>query len=346
MASEKRLLQIDGAMGEGGGQIVRSALGLSLVTGHPFFIRNIRAGRRKPGLRRQHLAAVRAATRIGQAQVEGATLGSMALCFTPGRPQPGRYRFDVGTAGSCTLVLQAVLPALLTASGPSQLLLEGGTHNPFAPPFEFLEHAFLPLIRRMGAGVQAVLERPGFFPAGGGRLKVDVEPASQWERLELLERGEVRCCRARAAVAHLPRSIAERELDMVRRMGWGEQCLEIRQVEDSQGPGNVLTVSVECEQTAEVFTGFGRRGVPAERVASSTVQEAQEYLQAGVPVGRHLADQLLIPMALAGGGRFRTLEPTRHTQTNAEVLEMFLPVEVDIQPSAAEDWCITVRRNS
>ena len=172
------MLTINGSQGEGGGQILRTALAMSLVTGKPFRIVRIRAGRKKPGLLRQHLTAVQAAAQIGQATVEGAAIGSQELTFTPGEIRPGEYRFAVGTAGSATLVLQAVLPALLTAPGLSVLTLEGGTHNPFAPPFDFLHRSYLPLVNRMGPTVEARLERPGFYPAGGGKFVVTVEPAA------------------------------------------------------------------------------------------------------------------------------------------------------------------------
>jgi RNA 3'-terminal phosphate cyclase (ATP) len=194
------LVRIDGSAGEGGGQILRSALALALATGRPFEITNIRAGRKKPGLLRQHLTAVTAAAAVSGTQAPGARLGAGELRFTPGAIAPGEYRFAVGTAGSTTLVLQTVLPPLLVARGPSTLILEGGTHNPYAPPFDFLAKAFLPLVARMGPRVEAVLERPGFYPAGGGCIRVRVEPAPRLERLDLLERGEIhRPRRARQA---------------------------------------------------------------------------------------------------------------------------------------------------
>ena len=166
------MLLIDGSQGEGGGQILRTALGLSLVTGTAFRIEKIRAGRAKPGLLRQHLTAVNAATVIGDALVDGAELGSPALVFRPRSVRPGAYRFAVGTAGSASLVLQTVLPPLLTAGASSILTLEGGTHNPWAPPFDFLARAFLPLLERMGAPVRAAIQRYGFYPAGGGQFTV------------------------------------------------------------------------------------------------------------------------------------------------------------------------------
>lgn len=341
------MIVIDGSQGEGGGQILRSSLALSLVTGRPFRIEKIRAGRKKPGLMRQHLTAVEAAAAIGQAEVEGAGIGSQLLVFTPKAINAGKYHFAVGTAGSCTLVLQTILPALLTADAPSEVILEGGTHNPFAPPFDFLAKAFLPLIGRMGPKVSADLHRPGFYPAGGGKFTVSIEPATGLQRLDLLERGAVIKHAARAMVARLPRQIGERELKVVRdRLGWSEACCHVEEAGSSPGPGNILCVEVESEYCTEVFTGFGEVGVRAEKVAKDTVQQVEEYLSAAVPVGPYLADQLLLPMAMAGGGSFRTLSPTRHMTTNAEVIRLFLPVEVEMRQHAPNDWEIRVEKRT
>ena len=320
------MILIDGSQGEGGGQILRSALALSLVTGTPFRIDNIRAGRAKPGLLRQHLTAVQAATTIGSAETLGAIIGSSRLDFKPGKVQAGNYAFAVGTAGSATLVLQTVLPALLTLSAPSTLMLEGGTHNPFAPPFDFLERVFLPLIARMGPRVTATLERSGFYPAGGGRLTVTIEPAARLERLELMERGAIRTQHARALVAHLGTKIAERELCVAgHKLGWPRECLHVVEVENSPGPGNVLLLEIESEHITEVFTGFGEKSRSSEEVAHLAVEQARTYLATGVPVGPHLADQLLMPLALGAGGSFVTGKLTCHSTTNIDVIKRFLP---------------------
>jgi RNA 3'-terminal phosphate cyclase (ATP) len=339
------MLVIDGTQGEGGGQILRSSLSLSLVTGEPFRITGIRAGRAKPGLMRQHLTAVKAARDVGAAEVAGDTLGSQELTFSPSTVAPGRYHFTVGTAGSATLVLQTVLPALLTAPAPSTLTLEGGTHNPFAPPFEFLAQAFLPVVRRMGAGVTATLERPGFYPAGGGRITARIEAFSALQPVDLLERGRIKSRRARAVVAKLPLKIAERELRVLEReLGWNRSDLRAEECRISSGPGNVLIVIVECEHATEVFTGFGQKGVPAEKIAHQVAREVQRFLPAEVPVGRHLADQLLIPMALSGGGRFLTVAPSRHLTTNAAILRLFLAVQIAIRQQREHVWEIVVSR--
>ena len=336
------MITIDGSYGEGGGQILRTALALSLVTGKPFSINNIRAGRKKSGLMRQHLTAVNAAVEIGDAAIEGNRIGSQAFTFEPATIKPGSYRFAIGSAGSCTLVFQTILPALLIAGEPSEIILEGGTHNPFAPPFDFLEKAFLPVINRMGPAVRAVLEKPGIFPAGGGRFKVSVDPADL-NRVDLIERGKVIDRRARAAVAKLPVSIANRELKVIRdELEWAREQLAVVDVEDSQGPGNILSVEIVSENVTEVFTGFGQKGISAEKVAKRTVRAVREYLAADVPVGRYLADQLLLPMAMAGGGKFRTLSPTKHTITNAEIIKKFIDVEIAVNECDQNQWEIEI----
>ena len=323
---------IDGSTGEGGGQILRTSLALSMVTGQPFRMTNIRAGREKPGLMRQHLTAVNAAATICSATVEGATIRSQSLHFAPGSIAAGNYTFSIGTAGSTTLVLQTVLPALLTASGPSSLTLEGGTHNPFAPPIDFLDRAFLPLINRMGPTVHVALERAGFYPAGGGRIIVNISPTPMLTLFHLPERGEIKLKLANAVVAALPGEIAVRELARVEKMlGWTAEQLQIRQLPNEWGPGNLFTLEVHSEHVTEVFTGFGTKGVTAEAVAEAPIQKLRKYLAAGVPVGEYLADQLLLPLAIAGGGSFVTMAPSRHTLTNIEVIAKFLPVRLDVK---------------
>ncbi|MFQ5599700.1 MAG: RNA 3'-terminal phosphate cyclase [Candidatus Krumholzibacteriia bacterium] len=326
------MLTIDGSFGEGGGQILRSALALSLVTGREFRIERIRARRTRPGLLNQHLAAVMAAAAVGRAEVEHAEIGAQELIFHPGVVRPGDYTFRVGTAGSATLVLQTVLPALMTASGPSSLIAEGGTHNPQAPPFDFVAKVYLPLLRRFGPGVRAKLGRHGFYPAGGGRIHLTVEPVKTLCRLDLLERGDVRACRCKAVIANLPRHVAEREIRVLRRkLHLEPDSVRVEEVE-SQGPGNAVIVEVECAHVTEVYTGFGQKGVRAEIVAERVAKQVHRYLDAGVPVGEHLADQILLPMALAGGGAFVTLPLSLHARTNQEILKKFLGIEVEELP--------------
>lgn len=323
------LLRLDGSVGEGGGQILRTALSLSALTGRPFAIERIRANRKKPGLLRQHLTAVRAAAALCGASVEGAEPGSQSLRFEPGPVAAGDYSFAIGTAGSTTLVMQTVLPPLLTAGGASRVTIEGGTHNPLAPPVDFFERSFLPLVRRMGARVELRLERCGFYPAGGGRIVAEVEPVPSLAPFELVERSPVLRRSARALVASVPRGVAERELAVVREaFGLSADDVSVVELLRGQGPGNVLTIELGMEHHSEVFTGFGERGVRAEAVAAAAVEEARAYLASGEPVGEHLADQLVIPLAMAGGGRFRTGPASRHLTTNVEVVRQFVDVPV------------------
>jgi RNA 3'-terminal phosphate cyclase (ATP) len=312
---------VDGARGEGGGQVLRTALAISLLTGEPVKVENIRAGRKRPGLMRQHLTAVRLATEVGNASVDGAEPGSQELVFRPRAVQGGDYVASVGTAGSATLVLQTVLPALLTARSRSTLVLEGGTHNPLAPPFDFLALAFLPLVNRMGPRIDAELQRPGYYPAGGGRIRVTVEPVSRLSRLELLERGNLQTYGARAVVAGLSPEIAKRELAVLnRRLGWAGDVLKVIQRPDEEGPGNVVMAMLESALVTEVVTGFGEKGRSAESVAEQVATEVQEYLDSNVPVGSHLADQLLILLAMSGSGVFRTLKLSSHARTQIDLL--------------------------
>jgi RNA 3'-terminal phosphate cyclase (ATP) len=337
------MLVIDGSHGEGGGQMLRTSLALSMITGRPFRMVNVRARRSKPGLMRQHLTALQAAATVSEADISGAQVGSTELEFRPRSVRGDDYSFSIGTAGSTCLVLQTLLPALVLADAPSTVVLEGGTHNPTCPPFEFLARAYLPLLRRMGASVELTLERPGFYPAGGGRLRATIKPVERLGSFELLERGQLRTQHAHALVSMLPRSVAERELAVVaQRFGWERARLRTGVVTDALGPGNVLLIEFESEHVTEVFAGFGERGVSAEIVAERACAEAAAYVAAGVPVGAHLADQLLLLLALSGGGAFRTLEPTAHTFTQAQVIPLFLPARILTERTRDGSWLVRV----
>jgi RNA 3'-terminal phosphate cyclase (ATP) len=243
-------------------------------------------------------------------------------------------------------VLQTVLPALLVAEGESNLTLEGGTHNPLAPPFDFLAKVYLPLVNRMGPAVEAQLVRPGFYPAGGGRVAVRISPSRRFSRFELLQRGEITARRVRALVANLPRHIAQRECRTItEKTGWDESCFAVEEVKGSRGPGNVVMIELEAASVTEVFTGFGQLGVKAEEVAMQALRDAREYLAAGVPVGRHLADQLMLPLAIGihlgtGGGVFRTMKLTRHSTTHLAVIREFLGVDAQVSDEGADDCLV------
>ncbi len=335
------MLLIDGSAGEGGGQVLRTALGLSLVTQTPFRIVNIRGRRPKPGLLRQHLTCVQAAAAIGRAEVEGAALGASELVFRPTALVAGQHEFSIASAGSTTLVLQSVLPGLLRANGVTTLTIEGGTHNGLAPPYEFLARSFLPVLSKMGAKVEVKLLRAGFEPAGGGRLELKVTPGPL-APLELMGRGKLLSREAVAMVSAVPLKVAHRELAVVREeLGFSDEQLRVEEV-SSPGPGNALVLTLEHEHVTGVFVGLGARNITAEKVARRACGEVRRELRTDAPVGLHLADQLLIPMALAGGGTFRTVEPTEHTRTQFELIPRFLGVKFESVPEGNGTWRIKI----
>ena len=322
------MIIIDGAEGEGGGQVVRNACALSLVTGQPFRITDIRGRRSKPGLMRQHVTAIEAACRIGNAGCDGLAVGSSEMTFTPGSVTAGDYHFKVGTAGSTSLVLQTILMPLILADAPSRLTIEGGTHNMMAPPFDFIERCFLPVINRMGPRVEARLIRHGFYPRGGGRIEIVIEPAPL-QRIECVERGALIDCSAAALFTGLPFDVADRELATARNYlpEWPAEAFAVRQLPEDRGPGNVLMLEARFEQATEIVSGFGQLGVPAERLAKQAAGRMAGYLARDAFAGPYLQDQLLLPMALAGGGRFTSVKPSQHSLTAGTIIERFLGLE-------------------
>jgi RNA 3'-terminal phosphate cyclase (ATP) len=294
---------------------------------------------------RQHLAAVLAARDIGGADALDVGLGATELEFRPGRPKGGEYRFAVASAGSACLVVQTVLMPLLLADGPSVLVVEGGTHNPTAPPWEYLARVLFPLLERMGARVRGTLERHGFYPAGGGRVRVEIEPVAKLGSLVLLERGAIVSRSARVLLAHIPPHVGEREVrSLCERLTGFESRVTVVQVEDSAGPGNAVLIELECEHVTEIFAAFGERGLRAEVVAERAADQLLEYLAHDAPVGPHLADQLMLPLALAGEGAFRTCALTAHSRTNLDVIRRFLPARAEVRERAANDVVVELAR--
>jgi len=339
----KTLLTIDGSQGEGGGQILRTSLALAMCLGKPFEITRIRAERQRPGLQPQHMTAVTAAAAIVDAELDGAEIGSQRLVFRPKQVKPGDYFFSTGTAGSTSLVLQTLLPALMMADKPSTLVLEGGTHNPSAPPYDFLAHAFLPLIQRMGPGISCRLERTGFAPRGGGIVHISIEPVKRLKPLEITGRGRILQQKAEVLLAHLPEHIAYRELRVIAdSLGYAPHQLHYQAVDNAYGPGNIVLITLHTEVLSEVFSAFGKHGLPAEDVAAQAVNEVKAYLHSGAAAGKHLADQLLIPLALAAQGAFLTQKPSLHTLTNMAVIRQFMAMEFKCTQVSHGAWLISL----
>jgi RNA 3'-terminal phosphate cyclase (ATP) len=289
---------------------------------------------------RQHLASVKAATAVSGATVEGDALGSTALQFVPGAIKAGTYEFSIGTAGSSTLVLQTVVPALLYAPGQSVVHVSGGTHNSKAPPAEFLQRAYGRALSDMGAQVDFRLERAGFYPAGGGAVRATIHPLQGWRKLSLEARGERREAYAESLVAAVPAGVASRELDCVAKaMGWADDQLRFQPLPNDWGPGNALLITLDHEHVTEVFVAFGEKARRAEEVARDVVAQARRYIASGAAVSEHLADQLLVPAALAGGGSFTMDVVSQHTLTNAEVIQRFLPVTISFEREERHATC-------
>jgi RNA 3'-terminal phosphate cyclase (ATP) len=273
---------------------------------------------------RQHVTAVEAACAISGAEAEGLAVGARELVFRPGATRPGEYAFAVGTAGSAALVLQTVLAPLALASGPSRLVLEGGTHNPQAPPFDFLLRVFLPALARMGPKVEARLVRHGFYPRGGGRIEVDIAPAPL-RPAEFMERGALRGVSARTVFAAIPFGVAERIMTAARGKlaDWPEDAFAYRQLPVDEGPGVALLLEAEFDHACEIVTGFGQFGVRAETLGEKAAGRMAGFLAGAAYAGPYLADQLILPMALAGGGAFTTVKPGDHLLTAAKIAEKF-----------------------
>lgn len=342
------MLIIDGSYGEGGGQVLRTSLALSAITGQPVRIEKIRAGRRKPGLRPQHLTVVRALAKVCDAKVEGARLNAQEVTFTPqAHPQAGTYTFDVaqaargGSAGSVTLLFQAVALPLALAAGTSQLTLRGGTHVAWSPPFDYLKRVYLPTLARMGVQAKVNIRKWGWYPIGGGEMQATVQgragaaPAG----LDLLERGALQRVRGLSASSNLPKHIRVRQeqsaLHALRASGINARVDAVDA--PSKGQGTVVFLWAEFENVLAGFTSLGERGKPAERVAQEAVQDLLNFREAGGALEEHLADQLVLPLALAEGrSQFTTASVSDHLLTNAWVVNRFFPGTVRVEGAEGE----------
>lgn len=327
------MIAIDGRMGEGGGQVLRSALTLSLLTGQPVQFTHIRANRSKPGLGFQHLMAVQAAAQISHAHVEGDRIGAQTLLFAPGEVLPGDYHFDIRTAGATSLVLQTLLLPLALAAAPAQISITGGTHVPWSPCFHYLDWHWRVMLARLGIPFALDMPRAGFYPQGGGIVLAKLPGAARIHGLQLAERGGLVRVRGLSAVANLPEEIAVRQRNRALRQLQALDCgIDIGLAElPAQSPGTVLVLLAEFERSQACFFALGARGKRAEAVADEAVDELRKFLATDGAVDRWMADQLLLPLACAGQPSvLRTSEVTTHLLTHADVIRKFLPVRISI----------------
>ena len=337
---------IDGSYGEGGGQVLRTSLALSVLTGKKLEMYNIRARRSKPGLRPQHLQAVKAAATVCRAVVAGAGIGSQSIRFAPGRILSGDYRFDIGTAGSTSLVLQTIyLPLALAGDGPSTVTITGGTHALWAPCFHYLDLQWRPFLDRIGLRVSWSLEAAGHCPRGGGEITATIRPAGHIDALIIPERGELRRIAGISSVTGLPMSIAERQKDQaLRRLGAIGCPVEIDTVDlGGVGQGTMLLLAAEFEHSRACYYGLGARGKRAEAVADEAVDPMLRLIRAKGQIDEHLADQIILPLSAARGtSSFVTASVNTHLLTNIEVIKRFLPAEIEVEGEVGQEGRVTV----
>ena len=339
------MIEIDGMMGEGGGQVLRSSLSLSLLTGKPVRLTRIRAARAKPGLRYQHRMAVQAAGRISSARVEGDRIGSQELYFSPAAVVPGSYHFDIGTAGSTSLVLQTVLLPLALAAGESRLHISGGTHVPWSPCFHYLDWHWRVLLVRLGLGFELDLAMAGFYPQGGGVVHARLPGSARLRGIQLCDRGRLLRVRGLSAVANLDEEIGVRQRNTAMQRLRGLGCdIDIAVMSlPAHSRGTVMLLLAEFEHSQACTFALGERGKRAERVADEAVAEMLKFLATDGAVDRWLSDQLLLPLACAGQPSvLRTSEVTTHLLTNADVIRRFLPVEITVSGALGEAAAIRV----
>ncbi|MFN3432443.1 MAG: RNA 3'-terminal phosphate cyclase [Candidatus Sericytochromatia bacterium] len=344
MSTATEPLRIDGSHGEGGGQIIRTALSLSALTGRPLELINIRAGRPKPGLQAQHLTSVLAAAQVCDAALDGAHVGSTALWFRPGSAAESRdCRFDIGTAGATTLVAQTLLPVMLNHT--AKVTLTGGTHVPFAPSADYLARVFLPTIRPLGVTAEAIVEASGFYPRGGGTLVLRTE-AGTLSPGEWVERGKLKHLTAVITTSNLPDHVYERgaaAIDHAMKK-LGRTVRFDRQTPDGLQSGAAVLLVAECEGAIAGFGAIGERGKPMEAVCDKAVKAFVRWWKSGAALDEHLADQLVLPMALAGGeSRWTTEAVTEHLRTVCWLVPQFLPVEATVEEREDGTGLVTIR---
>jgi RNA 3'-terminal phosphate cyclase (ATP) len=330
---EKNLIEMDGSYGEGGGQILRTALAFSAILQRPLRVHHIRAGRKNPGLQPQHLKAVEALAKITEGWTEGVKIGSETITFVPKNIIPGDYKFDVGTAGSVTLLLQGLILPLCLSHGTSRLTLIGGTHVPWSPPFHYLHEILLPILSSMGISFTADIERWGWYPRGGGIIHLEVKSIKELKPISLNHRGRLKKIRGLSAISHLPKHVGERQKDeALRRIEKDlKMDAEIEVLYDipANGSGSFIFLVAESEGMVAGFSSLGERGKRAEDVAKEAVHSLKEYVESDSCIDPHLADQLIPFLSLAkGNSSFTTTRVTEHLLTNLWVVNHFLDVKI------------------
>lgn len=340
---------IDGAQGEGGGQVLRTALTLSILTQQKIELINIRAGRKKSGLLRQHLTSVLAAKEICGATTEGVELGSGKIKFSPGKVKSGDYHFSIGTAGSTVLVCQTIFPVLALAEKASTVTFEGGTHNGMSPSLCFLQQSYLPILKSMGVGYSVQVSSLGFYPAGGGKWQLNIAPTEALKPFDLCEAGSdfassIEHCSLKAFVSLLPQNIGLREIKTAQKMlDWQNASCLVQDVV-TPGPGNCLQLSINSKTHSSVFEVVGELGTSAERVAKRAVGRVRKFISSHAAIEEHLADQLLLPIALAGSGSFTTTKPSLHTTTNINVITHLLGKEIKMEQLNDALWKVYLEK--
>jgi RNA 3'-terminal phosphate cyclase (ATP) len=325
-------IEIDGSFGEGGGQILRTSLSLSCITGCPLRIFNIRKGRKKPGLMPQHITCVNAISEICNAEVSGNEIGSMELLFIPKKINHGNYAFDIKTAGSSSLVLQTLLPPLILTDEPSQITIKGGSHVPFSPTYHYIAEVFIPMLNRIGIKLDCSINKYGFYPKGGGEVKFRTFPVEKIKGLNLTSRGNLLSIHGYSGISHLPMSIAQRQKDsLLKKIHPLSAEIEVLNV-SSPGEGSFVFLRVEYENTIAGFSSLGKRGKPAEQVGEEAALEFMNFHNTTACLDPHLCDQIIIYLSLSQeDSTLTTSRITQHLITNLWVIERFLRINYQIE---------------
>lgn len=330
------LVEIDGSYGEGGGQILRTALALSAILKKPMALFHIRSKRKNPGLQAQHLAAVEALARVTEAQTEGVKFGSQRIIFIPQKILSGIYKFEIRSAGSVTLLVQAIFLPLCFSGGISRVTLIGGTHVQWSPSFHYLSEVVLPTLERIGVSARAALKKWGFYPTGGGRIELAINPVRGLKPISLVDRGALKKIHGVSAISNLPRHVADRQKEQALRRIQSELQIEaeitVLDNVPSNGTGSFLFLLAEYEMGVAGFSSLGARGRPAEKVADQAVDSLKDYLLSDGCIDPYLADQLVPFMALAtGNSSFTTTRITEHLLTNLWVTQRFLGAKISTE---------------